>query len=137
MDWRILAAISVLTWGGYNFVLKAVSARLAWQVSMAWFLTGYVVIVGTYTAWHLVRGKTRFFQVDSGWSLLAGVLCGLGAMAFFKAITLAPGSTVLPLVGLNIVVAALACLIFLHEPLSARLVAGILCAGAAVILLGR
>jgi transporter family protein len=67
----------------------------------------------------------------------AGVLCAVGAITFFKAIPMAPGSLLMPLVGLYTLVSAIGCLFLFHEPLSLRVMAGILCATAAVVLLGR
>ncbi|MDO9542617.1 MAG: EamA family transporter [Kiritimatiellia bacterium] len=138
MDWRILAFVTVLCWGTYNVVLKAVAGRVAWQSSMLWFVIGYGVMVAAYCLTSdpgLLKG--RFMTPAAFWPLLAGVLCGIGAIAFFKALPLAPGSVLMPLIGLYVLVSAAGCLIFLHEPLTWRVVAGIGCATAAVMLLGR
>lgn len=138
IDWRILALITVMCWGAYTVVLKAVAGRVAWQASMLWFVVGYGVLV---TAYCLAADpgllKGRMMQPAAFWPLLAGVMCGVGAITFFKALPLAPGSVLMPLIGLNVLIAATGCLIFLHEPLTLRLVAGIGCATAAIILLGR
>jgi len=138
MDWRILTLITILCWGAYNVVLKAVAGRIAWQSSMLWFVIGYGVMVAAYCVTSdpgLLKG--RFLNFQACWPLLAGILCGIGAITFFKALPLAPGSVLMPLIGLYVLAAAVGCLVFLREPLTWRVVAGIGCATAAVILLGR
>jgi drug/metabolite transporter (DMT)-like permease len=137
MDWRILAIITAVSWGAYSIVLKAVSGRLAWQWSMLWFVIGYVAVVAAFCLVQAQSVKDRFWQAPSFWALAAGLLCGVGAITFFKGLPSAPGSVFLPLIGLYVLVSAVGCLIFLHEPFSWRLGLGIICATAAVMLLGK
>ena len=59
----------------------------------------------------------------------------MGAITFFKAIPLAPGSLLMSLVGLNTFVAALGCLVVFKSN-SLRVVAGMLCTAATVGALG-
>jgi len=138
IDWRILTLITVLCWGAYNVVLKAVAGRIVWQSSMLWFVIGYAVMVAGYCVASdpgLLKG--HFMQLAAFWPLLSGILCGIGAIAFFRALPLAPGSVLMPLIGLYVLIAAVGCLFFLHEPLTWRVVAGIVRATTAVMLLGR
>jgi bacterial/archaeal transporter family protein len=86
---------------------------------------------------NMFGGKFRLFPAAAWWPLISGIVCGLGAITFFKAIPLAPGSVLMPLVGLFVLVSAVGCLVFLHEPLTWRVVLGIGCATAAVMLLGK
>jgi bacterial/archaeal transporter family protein len=137
MDWRILIAITVLSWGGYNVLLKGVGERIAWQSSMLLFVISYALAVGLYCAWQGRLTGADFTEKKAFLPLLAGVLCAVGAVAFFRAIPKAPGSLLMPLVGLYPVVAALGCIVFFKEPVSLRVVLGILCAAAAAFLLGR
>ena len=138
MNWRILILLTVLSWGGYNVLLKAVAGRLAWQLSMLWFVIGYALMVaGFCLAADPGLIRNRLIQAPAVWPLVAGVLCGVGAIAFFKALPLAPGSVLMPLVGLYVLVSAVGCLILLHEPFTWRMAAGIGCATAAVMLLGK
>lgn len=137
MDWRVLIAITVLSWGGYNVLLKWAGDQLAWQASMLLFVVAYSLVVGGYCA---VQGQMVYTDIvgrKSAVPICAGVLCAVGAITFFKAIPLVPGSVLMPLVGLYTLVSAMGCLFLFQEPLSFRLVAGILCAVAAVVLLGR
>ena len=137
MDWRVLALVTVLSWGGYAILLKAIADRLPWQLSMLWFVVGYTIFILAFCMINMIGGRMRIVHPAMGWALLAGALCGVGAIAFFKAMPMAAGSVFLPITGLYVVVTALGCLVFLHEPFSLRVLAGILCAGAAVVLLGK
>ena len=61
----------------------------------------------------------------------------MGAITFFKALPQAPGSVFLPLVGLYTVISAVGCLFLFKEPVTARVLAGILSAAVAVVLLAK
>jgi bacterial/archaeal transporter family protein len=137
MDWRVLILLTVLSWGGYNVLLKWAGDQLAWQASMLLFVVAYALVVGVYS---IVYGHLSLAHVmgkQAAAPLLAGVLCALGAITFFKAIPMASGSVLMPLVGLYPIVTAIGCIVLLREPVSLRLGIGMLCAGAAVVLLGR
>jgi len=69
--------------------------------------------------------------------VLSGMLCGLGAIAYFKALPLAPGSLLIPIVGLFVIVSAIGSLIFFHEPLTWRVSLGIIFAALAIVLLSK
>lgn len=137
MDWRILAIVTAVTWGAYSVILRAVAGRLAWQWSMLWFVIGYAVVIAVFCLTHAHSVKARLWEPSSFWALAAGLICGAGAIAFFKALPSAPGSVFLPLVGLYVLVSAVGCLVFLHEPFSWRIGTGIVCATAAAMLLGK
>jgi transporter family protein len=139
MDWRILAVITVISWGAYNVILKAVSSRMAWQVSMAWFVTGYTLMIAIFCVMNSLgrENPMKWFDRVSLWPLGCGVLCGIGAVTFFKAIPLAPGSLLMPIVGLYVLASAIGCLIFFREPVTMRDVLGIVLATAAILLLSK
>lgn len=136
-DWRVLILITVLSWGGYNVLLKWAGGQLAWQASMLLFVVAYSVAVGAYCAWDGQWTPAELATRKSLVPMLAGAMCAVGAVTFFKALPMASGSLLLPLVGLYPIVAAVGCLVLLQEPVSLRLVAGLFCAAAAVVLLGR
>jgi drug/metabolite transporter (DMT)-like permease len=140
MDWRLLAAITVISWGAYNVVLKAAAGKVAWQVSMLCFVFGYSAFIVVFCLLNASGMKQLFSDImksGSWWSILAGVLCGLGAVTFFVGLPKAPGSVYIPLIGLYVVVAAIGCLVFFKEPISARVIVGMICAVAAIVLLGK
>lgn len=139
MDWRILIGITVVTWGGYNIALKMVAQHIDWRISMFLFVLSYAIIVGAYCLLQAHLTPQAVFQKAAWGSLIAGILCGLGAITYFKAIAVpnAPGSVLLPLVGLATLVSAIGCLIILKEPVSARVILGMLFAGIAIVLLSK
>ena len=139
MDWRILVGITVLTWGGYNIALKLAAPRLDWRISMFLFVASYAVIVGAYCLLQMHLTPQAIFQKPAWWPLLGGVLCGIGAITYFKAIAVptAPGSVVFPLVGLSTLVSAVACLFIFKEAATARIILGMVFAGAAIVLLTK
>ncbi len=137
MDWRVMAAVTIVTWGAYNVVLKVASGRMAWQVSLFLFVFSYAIVVAVFS---LAQGgifKAGLISRTSLWPIAAGILCGLGAVTYFKGIAGAPGSVFVPLVGLSALVSAVGCLVFLREPATLRVILGIACAFAAIVLLSR
>lgn len=136
LDWRLLVLFTVVSWGGYNVMLKAVAGRITWQASMLCFVVGYVAIVTVFLIANSTRSELKLMQAVSMWPLAAGLLCGVGAVAFFKAVPMAKGSVLMPLVGLYVLVSALGCIFALHEPVTPRIIVGIICATAAAVLLG-
>lgn len=137
MDWRVLVLITVALWGSEGVILKAVSGRLDPIVSLMWFCAGSAVSISFYLIVAMSKTWEKTFQPTWIWALVAGLFCGLGTITFFKAIPLAKGSAVIPLSGLCVLVTAVGCLVFLKEPVNARVITGIACAAAAVVLLGR
>ena len=137
LDWRVLIAITVMSWTAYTVILKTVAAKVQWQASMLLFILSYALVGVTFC---LVRSDAGAFKVQrlvALWPVVAGLLCGLGAITFFAALPKASGSVLIPLAGLYIPLAAVGCLLLLREPVSLRVVLGIACGGAAVLLLGR
>lgn len=136
-DWRILTAFTVLSWGGYNIILKLISGRIAWQLSMLIFVVGYTLVTATYCFLNFPTVSESISKPAVLLALSSGILCGLGAVAFFKALPIAPGSILMPLVGLYVLVAATGCLIILKEPVSLRVISGIVLAVISIMLLGK
>jgi uncharacterized membrane protein len=123
-------------WGAYSLMLKKAAGQMPWQLSMALFVAGYALLTGGY---YLVdRGPcAAVFEKKALWPLLAGILCGLGGIAFFRALVQTPGSVFLPLVSLSMIISGVGCLIVFKEPFTLRLALGILLGGIAVILLAK
>lgn len=137
-DWRILTAFTVLSWGAYNIILKLIAGKIPWQLSMLMFVIGYAIIVGAYSVLSLYSAGIASIMKPAAFTAFgAGVVCGLGAVTFFKALPLAPGSVLMPLVGLYVLVAAVGCLIIFREPVSFRVVSGIILAVISIMLLGK
>lgn len=137
MDWRILATMTVLCWGAYNVILKGVAGRVSWQMSMMWFVIGYALMIGVFIGLNCSGGKFRWFEPVSLWPFAGGILCGVGAITFFKAIPLVSGSVLMPIVGLYVLAAAVGCLICFREPITLRVVLGIGFAMVAIFLLSK
>lgn len=137
MNWKMLIAITVLCWGAYSVMLKYAADRVPWQVSLLTFVLSYSVIVATYSLWQMKGQSLEILKPALAWPLLAGLLCGLGGITYFKALPLAPGGLIMPLMGLFIPVAALGCILLFHEHLGVREVIGLLCGVASIVLLAR
>ena len=136
MDWRVLIAITIITWGGYNVLLKWAGDKMEFHVSMLLFVVSYSVLIGGYCLLHGGITASDFLNRRALIPLAAGILCAVGAVTFFKALPETPGTLLMPLVSLYTVVAAVACIFVFKEPVNLRIIVGILCAAAATILIG-
>lgn len=137
MSWQVLITVTIVLWGTYGVILKGTTGRLHPMVTMFWFVSGYMICAAIYLAATMGKNWQRAFEHGWFWALVAGAIGGLGAITFFRALPLKAGSVILPLSGLWVIVTAVGCLVFLKEPISPRLIAGLVCAGAAVFLLGK
>lgn len=135
MDWRILVAVVVISWGGYSVLLKQAGNHLSPTISMFLFVCGYAVLVGAYCFLSPDMKMHAVFQKQGLVALVAGALCGVGGIAFFKAVPRVPGSVLFPLVGLYALVSAVGSLLIFKEPMTLKLMLGIVCATAAIMLL--
>ncbi len=137
MDWRILTAITVLTWGAYTVLLKKAAESFRWQASMLLFVLGYSVFIAAYYLWNSGGTASTLVQKRSILPLVSGALCGVGAVTFFQALAARPGSIVLPLISLYVIVSVVGCILFLREPLTFRVALGTAFAVIAAVLLAK
>lgn len=82
------------------------------------FAAALVSVRSQWQALNTVNGKTWLFLILSGLATGASWLC------YYRALQLAPASKVAPIDKLSVVVAIVLGLIFLNEPLSAKLAIG-------------
>lgn len=136
-NWRILIALTVILWSGYSVILKLVSSKIQWQLSMLLFTGGYAMVVAAYCMFNSKGQLFMSIKSIAWWALICGCMCGLGSITFFKAIPQIRGSILYPLLGLYVPVSAVCCVLFLKEPIGIRGIAGIICASVAIVLLGR
>lgn len=91
----------------------------------------------------LVRGDlqhltARDFLGSSAWFAYAtGIALTVAVMSLFRALSLGPASIVVPIYGMFIVGGAILGILFLHEPLTARKLAGISVAATSIFLLAK
>lgn len=128
----LLIIIVILSWAIYAFILKSIASRLSWPVSMLLFVLGYSLTVGLSCLACRPSFQNSMIWL---WPMLAGILCGVGAVAFFKGLEAFPGSKYFSLVGLYIPLSSLFCIFFLSEPFNLKTILGIFFAGAAILLL--
>jgi transporter family protein len=82
--------------------------------------------------------SARDFVGPSAWYAYAtGVALTVAVTSLFRALSLGPASTVVPIYGMFIVGGAILGILFLHEPLTARKLAGIAFAAVSIFLLAR
>jgi transporter family protein len=76
-------------------------------------------------------GSSALFAYATGIALTVAV------MSLFRALSLGPASIVVPIYGMFIVGGAILGIVFLHEPITARKLAGIVLAIISIILIAK
>jgi bacterial/archaeal transporter family protein len=101
-----------------------------------------ITLVTTVTI-TLVRGDLQKvsagdFLSSSAWFTYAtGITLTVAVVSLFRALSLGPASTVVPIYGMFIVGGSVLGILFLHEPLTARKLLGIGLAAASIFLLAK
>ena len=131
--WFWLALIVLLSWGIVGLLQKLSTNHLSAEWALVWLAVGFFVL----EPW-LYPGRALFnYPLRSlGWAYLGGVLNALGAWALLAAMKSGgKASIVAPFTALYPVVVVFAAPIILHESITARQAAGVVCALIAVVLL--
>ena len=139
-----------ITWAltgmvGYSFTTLLVKpATRSGQFSSFLVLAiACVITMTTAMSIILLRGdlqsvSPKDFASSSAWYAYAtGIALTVAVMSLFRALSLGPASIVVPIYGMFIVGGAVLGIVFLHEPLTARKIAGIGLAVISIFLLAK
>ncbi|UCC95883.1 MAG: EamA family transporter [Candidatus Omnitrophota bacterium] len=132
-NWKLLVGCYIVTFGLWGFFVKVISKKLDWRTIMFYVLITIAVFYGVFIFRNIKLGWSKFHIL----AIVAGVCAAIGTMAFYKALSLAPASRVIPLSAQYILVTVLLCTVFLKEPLSLKTMLGIMCSITAIILLSQ
>lgn len=130
LHWTLIALFG---WGLWGFGVK-LSTRYLPTSANVFFTSAFslVMLAGLLAA---TRG---FVWNRYVWlTVPVAVLGTVALVAFYRALEKGPGSVVIPLSGLYIVIPAILGFLFLHEKITVSKVIGILLAVASIILLSR
>ena len=142
--------MNYITWAligmvGYSFttLLVKLSTRSG-QLSS--FLVLAIACVITFTCAvgiTIVRGDLQnlspkdFLSSSALFAYATGIALTVAVMSLFRALSLGPASIVVPIYGMFIVGGAILGIVFLHEPITARKLAGIVLAIISIILIAK
>ena len=132
-NWKLLTTCYIITFGIWGFLLKVISKKVDWKTMMFYIWMTIFILYCIFLFRNIKFGWSKFHIL----AILAGIVAAVGTIAFYKALSLAPAMVIIPLSSQYILVTVLLCALFLKEPLSLRIVAGILCSIAAIILLSK
>jgi len=126
MNWVFYALLSAVAAGATAILAKIgvrdIPSNLATAIRtivILLFAWGIVVARGETSGLREVKGRTLLFLV------LSGVATGVSWLAYYRALQLAPASKVAPIDKLSLPITVILAALILAEPLSRRLVAGI------------
>ena len=133
--WLVYSLLALVLWGLWGVFSKVASMHLpSWAIFLVEIWV-YLVVGGFI--WVLLRSSVTWTIPGAAAAVAAGLSGGLALFFFLKALTSGPAAVVVPLTSLYPVITVLLGLIFLHEGLSLRHLAGIILAAAAVGLLSQ
>ena len=120
-EWRLLAVAYVFVFGLWGFLAKVVATRLNWQtVTLVIVLTNAMVVL-----FSCLSGFQRPWSAAHSLCVLAGLLGGAGSLLFYKTLSLAPASRVIPIASQYILVTVLLSFLFLKEVVDVRTWVGV------------
>lgn len=131
--WLWFALIVLFSWGAVGLLQKLSTNYLSAEWALVWLAVGFFVL----EPW-LYPGRALFtYSTRSlGWALLGGVLNALGAWALLAALKCGgKASIVAPFTALYPVVVVFLAPVILHESITLRQAAGVICGLIAVVLL--
>jgi len=127
--WFLWATLATVFWAGWAVLAKA--SGLGWRELTAWsVLPQAALALVLFIGWRIVRECCCHLRAAAAG---AGGLCG--CRLSYPALQQGPSAAVTPLTPLSPALAVLLAVVFLHEPVSARQVAGIVAAFLAAVLL--
>lgn len=132
-NWKLLIAFYICASGLWGFFLKIASRQLDWKTALfcVWISMSLVYLILIFKNTNFAWSKFHLL------ALLAGIIASIGTMAFYKALSLAPASLVIPFSAQYILITVLLCIFFLKEPLNLRIILGILTSIIAIALLAK
>jgi transporter family protein len=128
---------------GYSFttLLVKLATRSGRFSSFLVLAIASALVMATAVCIVLVRGDLGrlgakdFLSPSAGFAYATGVALTVAVVSLFRALSLGPASTVVPIYGMFIVGGALLAVLFLGEPLSARKLLGIALAVVSIFLI--
>ena len=130
----IIALIAMFVAAVFQLVVKlstrVFSSPLSFILLMNIF---FAVFVLTY---NVVKGDFKFPKSTFSLAPFNGILMALGTLFYVTALQKGDLSTAIPIIQLSFIITAILSVVFLKEDVGARKVIGIICAAAAIIILG-
>ncbi len=136
MDYIVLAILAMVFLGIHYFLVKQVSAHVSGPtISLlgCLLLLPILFVYISFTDMPFVPEQTVYL----GYAFLISLLLGIGVLALYIAIQRGPLSAVMPVYGLNAVIAAVLGVAVLREMVSLERVVGVVFAMVAIILLRK
>ena len=134
MGYLVLAFLSMLSFGVYYLLVKILSMHIASPVIA--LISNAVALLVIYSYLYCTKvpilPKRRIYIVHT---LIISVPASIVAITLYLAIARGPVSIVMPIIGINSMVAALLGISILREKVTVRKGLGILLAVAAIVLL--
>jgi transporter family protein len=133
--WLYYSLLTVLLWGGWGAISKAVADNVNAYVNQFLFTVGLLPLMLVFLrSPRLAGGRNRKLGII--FAFLTGILGGLGNIAFFKSLSLGGRVTiVVPVCGLAPLVTVLVAFVVLHERMTNYQKVGLVVALAAIYLL--
>ena len=130
----IIALIAMVVAVGFQLIMKlstrVFSSPLSFILLMNIFFAVFVL------AYNITKGSFKFPRSTFLLAPFNGMLMALGTFFYVTALQKGDLSTAIPIIQLSFIITAILSVVFLKEDVGARKVIGIICAAAAIIILG-
>lgn len=131
-EWLVPAILTLVLWGLWGYMLKFAGARLDWRE--VYFISSLASFTLALIFYLYSKGFSLSLNTYALYAALAGLMGGLGYLAFMIAISKGKASIIIPLTALYPAITAILAVLFLGEKLKPTQLMGIILALIAGIL---
>jgi transporter family protein len=134
-QWLVYSLLTILLWGGWGAISKAVAADINAYMNQVLFTIGlFPLVLLVFRSPRMSGGRNR--KLGIFFAFLTGILGGTGNIVFFKSLSMGGrASVVVPMSGLAPLVTVVVAFFVLHERMSTYQKIGLGLALAAIYLL--
>ncbi len=131
-EWLVPAILTLVLWGLWGYMLKFAGTRLDWRE--VYFISSLASFTLALIFYLYSKGFSISLNIYALYAAIAGLMGGLGYLAFMIAISKGKASIIIPLTALYPAITAVLAVLFLGEKLKPTQLAGIIMALIAGIL---
>ncbi|MFH1786420.1 MAG: EamA family transporter [archaeon] len=136
MNWQIYAILSLVLLGAFYTSMKfALAAGINPQLAAVVLQFAALVSVGIYFIANRASIPLQYTQTSLTYAVLAGVFVGAANLVLYLALSSGPVSKISPITGMAVMIPAVVGILYFKEPASLKVMAGLLCAVAGILLL--
>ncbi len=133
MNWLLLSAITIVTWGIMGLIIKLAYQHTNWP--QIYILTNTIMFTSSLFIYVSQKPTINVGSQGFNYALIAGIVSVIGTIAFYSALQAGKAIIVIPLTSLYPVITVILSYLILHEEITLTKGLGIILALIAIVLI--